>query len=138
MDADDLLFNEDHVWIKVSAKKGKLGISDYAQSELGEILYLDLPVVGDTIEKNEPFGEIESSKTVSELISPVSGTVVGVNEELETNYSILNNDPYGEGWLALVSPPDSDEDRRYLMSAEKYFELMKSLYLYYNLVFNFI
>ncbi len=82
MESEDLKFNEDHIWVKVNTKKGKIGISEYAQSELGEILYLDLPIVGDKVEKAEPFGEIESSQTVSELISPVSGTVVGVNEEL--------------------------------------------------------
>ncbi|UCD85624.1 MAG: glycine cleavage system protein GcvH [Deltaproteobacteria bacterium] len=102
MESEDLKFNEDHIWVKVSAKKGKIGISDYAQSELGEILFIDLPIVGDTIEKDEPFGEVESSKTVSEIIAPVSGTIIGVNEELETNPSIVNDDPYGEGWLIEV------------------------------------
>ena len=109
MESEDLKFNEDHIWVKVSAKKGKIGISDYAQSELGEILFLDLPIAGDTVEKDEPFGEIESSKTVSEIIAPVSGTIIGVNEELETNPSIVNDDPYGEGWLIEVELTEPGE-----------------------------
>ena len=108
MESEDLKLNEDHIWVKVSTKKGKIGISEYAQSELGEILCLDLPIVGDTVEKAEPFGEIESSKAVSELISPVSGTVVGVNEELD-NPSTINDDPYGEGWLIEVKLTNSKE-----------------------------
>jgi len=109
MESEDLKFNEDHIWVKVNTKKGKIGISEYAQSELGEILYLDLPIVGDKVEKAEPFGEIESSQTVSELISPVSGTVVGVNEELETNPSTINDNPYSEGWLIEVKLTNSKE-----------------------------
>ncbi len=109
MESEDLKFNEDHIWVKVNTKKGKIGISEYAQSELGEILYLDLPIVGDTVEKAEPFGEIESSQTVSELISPVSGTVVGVNEELETTPSTINDNPYSEGWLIEVKLTNSKE-----------------------------
>ncbi len=109
MESEDLKFNGDHIWVKISAKKGKIGISEYAQSELGEILCLDLPIVGDTVEKAEPFGEIESSKAVSELISPVSGTVVGVNEDLEANPSAVNDDPYGEGWLIEVKLTDTSE-----------------------------
>ena len=118
MDSEDLKFNEDHIWVKVSAKKGKIGISDYAQSELGEVLYFDLPIVGDKVERAEPFGEIESSETVSELVSPVSGKVIGVNEDLEDNPSIINGDPYGEGWLIEVEIVDPSELDSLLDSGE--------------------
>ncbi len=118
MDSEDLKFNEDHIWVKVSAKKGRIGISDYAQSELGEVLYFDLPIVGDKVKRTEPFGEIESSETVSELISPVSGKVIGVNEDLEDNPSIINDDPYGEGWLIEVEIVDPSELDSLLDSGE--------------------
>src|SRR3972149_1921394 len=99
MNIKEIKVSEKHLWVKSDGFNLKIGISDYAQQELGEIVYVDLPDIGDIIEKGNSFGEIESTKTVSELIAPVNGEVVEINENLEDNPTIINDDPYGDGWL---------------------------------------
>jgi glycine cleavage system H protein len=107
--ADTLKFTEDHLWIRVEGKRAQLGISDYGQVELGEVIALEVPDVGDELERGEPFGEVESVRTVSELVAPVSGTVTAINSELEEHPRIVNEDPLHEGWLVEIELADEAE-----------------------------
>ena len=106
---DDLRFTEQHEWISIEGDHGTIGITDYAQSELGDIVFVELPEVGDTLEKGQAFGTVEAVKTVEELYSPVSCHVLEVNETLEDNAEQVNADPYGEGWLIKVRLDDQEE-----------------------------
>ncbi len=119
--ADSLKFTEDHLWVRVEGRRAQVGLSDYAQDELGEVIAVELPDVGDTLEKGESFGEIESIKTVSDLIAPVSGTISAVNAELEDHPSLLNEDPYHEGWLVEIELSDRNEIED-LMDSDEYEE----------------
>jgi len=107
--ADTLKFTEDHLWVRVEGKRAQLGISEFGQNELGEVIALEMPEVGDEMEKGEPFGEVESVRTVSELISPLSGTVTAINTELEDHPRIVNEDPLHEGWLIEIEMADEGE-----------------------------
>jgi glycine cleavage system H protein len=107
--ADTLKFTEDHLWIRVEGNRAQLGISDYGQGELGEVIAVEIPDIGDEMEKGEPFGEIESVRTVTELISPLSGSVTAVNGELEDHPRIVNEDPLHEGWLIEIELADETE-----------------------------
>jgi glycine cleavage system H protein len=119
--ADTLKFTEDHLWIRVEGTKAQLGVSDYGQTELGEVIAVEIPDVGDEMEKGEPFGEIESVRTVTELISPLSGSVTAVNGELEDHPRIVNEDPLHEGWLIEIELADETE-LEYLMDLDEYEE----------------
>jgi len=99
---DKLKFSEDHIWVKVERDSATLGLSGYAQEELGDIVSIELPSVDDRINKGEPFGEIESVKTATELVAPVTGKVLDVNVDLKDIPSLINEDPYGDGWLLQV------------------------------------
>ncbi len=107
--ADALKFTEDHLWIRVDGSRAQLGISDYGQTELGEVIAVEIPDVGDEMEKGEAFGEIESVRTVCELISPLSGSVTATNPELEDQPRIVNEDPLHEGWLVEIEIADEAE-----------------------------
>ena len=119
--ADTLKFTEDHLWIRVEGKRAQLGISDYGQTELGEVIALEVPEVGDELERGEPFGEVESVRTVSELVAPVSGTVTAINTELEEHPRIVNEDPLHEGWLVEIELADENELEE-LMELDEYEE----------------
>ncbi len=119
--SDSLKFTEDHLWVRVEGKQAQMGLSEYAQAELGEVIAIELPDVGDTLEKGESFGEVESIKTVSDLIAPVSGTVLAVNAELEDHPSLVNEDPYHEGWLVEIELRDRNEIED-LMDPDEYEE----------------
>jgi len=119
--ADSLKFTDDHLWVRVEGKRAQVGLSEYAQDELGEVIAVELPDVGDTLEKGESFGEVESIKTVSELVAPVSGTISAVNAELEDHPSLVNEDPYHEGWLVEIELSDKDEVED-LMDPDEYEE----------------
>jgi len=119
--ADSLKFTDDHLWVRVEGKRAQVGLSEYAQDELGEVIAVELPDVGDTLEKGESFGEVESVKTVSELVAPVSGTISAVNAELEDHPSLVNEDPYHEGWLVEIELSDRDEVED-LMDPDEYEE----------------
>lgn len=123
---EDLYYSEDYMWVKVEDGKVRVGITDYAQKQLREIVYVDLPSAGDEVAKGEPFGTVESVKAVSDLISPVSGTIEEINEEIQDNPDLLNENPY-EGWLILVSPTNLEEDLKELMDFEKAVEWHKKL-----------
>ncbi|WP_173915726.1 glycine cleavage system protein GcvH [Halobacillus sp. Marseille-Q1614] len=119
----DLLYSEEHEWVKKEGDKVRIGITDFAQSELGDIVFVELPEEGDTVEADEPFGSVESVKTVSELYAPVSGKVVEINEELEDSPEFVNESPYEKAWMIVVEPSDSSEMEE-LMSAEDYEEMI--------------
>lgn len=106
---DNLKFTEDHEWIEVSDGEARYGITDHAQDELGDIVYVELPKPGDEVGKGDMLGVIESVKTVSDLYTPVSGTVKDVNEELEAAPEIINEDPYGDGWVVVIEMSDEGE-----------------------------
>lgn len=119
----DLFYSEEHEWVKKEGDKVRIGITDHAQSELGDIVFVELPEVGDEIEADEPFGSVESVKTVSELYAPVSGKVVEVNEELDDSPEFVNESPYENAWMVVVELSNESEMDE-LMSAEKYDEMI--------------
>jgi len=106
---DDLKFHKEHTWVKVSGKKATIGITDYAQDALGDIVYIDLPEVETSAEAGTEIAEIESTKATSSVIAPVSGTVIEINEKLADSPEIINEDPYGKGWIAIMEIEDSSE-----------------------------
>jgi glycine cleavage system H protein len=106
---DDLLYSREHVWVRVDGDLATIGITDHAQEKLGEIISLDLPEVDAYLEKDEPFGRIESAKAVIELISPVSGVVISVNEDITDEIGVLNSDPHDTGWMIIVGIDDPAE-----------------------------
>ncbi len=115
---DDLLYSREHTWVRVDGDLATIGITDYAQEELGEIFSVEIPLVDTYVEHDEPFGTIESSKIVAELISPVSGDVISINEELSDDVGIVNSDPYNTGWMIIVSLSDLSELDNLLDSME--------------------
>ncbi len=117
--ADTLKFTEDHLWVRVEGQRAHVGISDYGQAELGEVIAVELPDVGGELEKGEPFGEIESVRTVTELLSPVGGTVTAINSDLDDHPRIVNEDPYHEGWLVEIEMTDETELED-LMDSDEY------------------
>src|SRR5690625_6674202 len=106
---NELLYSKEHEWVRKEGSDVRIGITDFAQSELGDIVFVELPEVGDTVEVDEPFGSVESVKTVCELYVPVSGTVVEVNEDLEDNTEYVNDSPYDQAWMIVVDPYDVDD-----------------------------
>ena len=120
----DLKYTKEHEWLKVDGETAIIGITEHAQSELGDIIFIEFPNVDQKIEKNEPFGTIEAVKTVADLFAPVSGKVIEINETLEDNPEFVNSDPYVNGWIVKVSISDISEMEE-LMSADKYGELIK-------------
>ncbi len=116
---EDLFYSEEHEWLRLEDDVAIVGITDFAQDQLGDIVYVDLPEVGSTIEVGAVVGELESTKSVSDVYSPVSGEVISVNPELEGSEELINSDPYGEGWLFKVRVGD-DEPTEGLLSAEQY------------------
>lgn len=109
MNPDNLQYYKEHTWVKLSGKKVTIGITDYAQDALGDILYIDLPEVDTDVEANSEIGEIESTKATSSIISPVSGRVIEANENLSESPEIINEDPYGKGWIAILEIDDTSE-----------------------------
>lgn len=123
MNPQDLRYHKEHTWVRVSGKKGTIGITDYAQDALGDIVYIDLPEIDASVEANTEISEIESTKSTSSVISPVSGRVLEVNEELAETPEIINEDPYGKGWIAVIeleNPSEVDD----LLEASEYGKLV--------------
>jgi len=118
-----LKYSKEHEWVAAEGAVATVGITDHAQDQLGEIVYIELPAVGEKISKDDPFGVVESVKAVSDIYAPVSGTVVEVNEDLPESPETVNEDPYGDGWLIKVriSDPADLED---LMDGDEYAELI--------------
>lgn len=119
---DHLHYTEDHEWADYKNDEVTIGITDYAQSQLGDVIFVELPEVGDEISAGDSFGEIEAVKTVSELYSPISGKIVAVNEALEDSPETVNSDPYGNGWLVkiLTSNPDEKDELMNFLSYEEF------------------
>lgn len=138
---DDLLYvpfseNIGHVWVRLENQKARIGITDYGQKQLKEIVFVELPQPGTTVEmltfdgvipKSTPVGAIESQKTSIDFFAPISGTVEEINEEIEDNPSLINQDPYDDGWILLISPSKFEKEKSILWSAEKYAQELKKL-----------
>jgi glycine cleavage system H protein len=124
---EKLYYHKEYLWASVEDGKVKIGMIDFAQKQLHDIVYVELPSVGDTITQSEPFGTLESVKAVSDLVAPVSGTVEAVNEELESKPELLNEDPYGEGWILIVAPSNLDEDLKAILNFDAAVEWHKEL-----------
>jgi glycine cleavage system H protein len=116
---ENLRYTSEHEWIRVEGEEAYVGITDYAQSELGEIVFIDVPTLGETVGQGEVFGSIEAVKTVSDLNMPVSGEVLEINGALDAQPELVNNDPYGEGWIIRISVKDAAELDK-LMDAAAY------------------
>ena len=116
---DDLLYHAEHDWARIDGDEAVLGITWYAQDALGEVVFFDPPLVGTVLSQGEPYAEVESVKAVSDVIAPLSGEIVAVNEGLGENPGAINEDPYGEGWLVRVRLADASE-REALMDADVY------------------
>lgn len=119
----DLQYTQDHEWVRMENGRVRIGVTDYAQDQLGDALFVELPEVGSTVHAGERFGEIESSKSVSDLISPAGGTVLEINQSLKNDPELVNSAPYGEGWLILLEPA-GDGDTVDLIGAEEYVALI--------------
>lgn len=113
----DLLYTKDHEWVKIEGDIATVGVTDFAQGELGDIVYVEIETEGESIDSGEVFGTVEAVKTVSDLFMPVSGEVVEVNGELESNPEVVNSDPYGAGWMIKIKITDKGD---LLMSADDY------------------
>jgi glycine cleavage system H protein len=120
---DGLYYTKDHEWLKVDGSTGTVGITDFAQSELGDIVYVDVDTLDESVETDGVFGTIEAVKTVSELFMPVGGTVTAFNEDLEDAPEAVNNDPYGDGWLIKITIDDASELEG-LLSASEYSDMV--------------
>lgn len=125
MNPDDCRYSEEHEWARADGQRLTVGITHYAQDALGDVVFVDLPATGTRVDKGQPFGEVESTKSVSDLYAPVSGTVVERNEALESQPELVNGDPYGDGWMVVIEVTDLDEYEG-LLSVEQYGELTAS------------
>ena len=122
---EELRYTEEHEWVKLDGNVATVGITDFAQSELGDIVYLEIDTLDSEIDSNDVFGTVEAVKTVSDLFMPVNGKVIEVNSSLEDNPEVVNDDPYGDGWIIKIkvsNPSDIDT----LMSSEEYKNLIGS------------
>ena len=119
----DVKYTKDHEWLRIEGNEAYVGITHFAQSELGDIVFIDVDTEGESLEKEEVFGSVEAVKTVSDLFMPVNGEVLEFNENLEDNPELINSDPYGEGWIIKVSISDSSELED-LLSSEDYQNLV--------------
>jgi glycine cleavage system H protein len=117
-----LKYTDQHEWVRTEDEHVVVGITDFAQDQLGDVVYVDLPSPGSEVQAGQPFGEVESTKSVSDLFAPVSGVVVERNEELDDRPELVNADPYGEGWMIILRPDDPAELGG-LMDAARYSEL---------------
>ena len=126
----ELKYTKDHEWIKIEGNIATVGITDFAQGELGDIVYVDVDTLDDTVEEGEVFGSVEAVKTVSDLFMPLTGEVIEFNEELEDEPELVNTDPYDKGWMIKIEFSDDSELEK-LLDAETYQSLIKGEYLYF-------
>ncbi len=124
---EGLYYSEKWMWIRVENGKARVGITDYAQKQLREIVFVELPSAGDTLTVADPFGTVESVKAVSDLVAPLSGKIEQVNEEVSDKPELLNEDPYNKGWLLVISPTNLDAELKQLMDFNKAVEWHKKL-----------
>lgn len=124
MNPDDIKYHREHAWVRVEGKRATVGITDHAQQQMGDIVYVDLPEPETEVDADSELSEIESTKATSPVICPVSGTVVEVNEDLAESPEIMNEDPYGNGWLAILEMSDPSEVND-LMTRDEYEKFLK-------------
>jgi len=124
---EGLYYSQEWFWVKIEDGKAKMGITDYAQKQLREIVFVELPGAGGTVKANEPFGSVESVKAVSDLVSPLSGTIEQANQEVTSKPELLNEDPFGKGWLLIIAPNNLNAELAALMDFNKSVEWHKSL-----------
>ncbi len=122
---EDLKYAEDHEWVRKDGDKFVIGISDYAQDQLGDVVFVELPQVDDEFKKGDEFGTVESTKAVSELYMPVDGKIIAANQDLEDSPDLVNTDPYGKGWMIEIEPSDKSQVDA-LMDRDAYIEMLKS------------
>jgi len=120
----ELKYTKDHEWVRVEGDTATIGITDFAQSELGDIVFVEIETEGETLDAEEVFGSIEAVKTVSDLFMPISGEIAEFNEDLEANPEVVNSDPYGNGWMVKITVSDASQLDG-LLSAEAYADLIK-------------
>ena len=125
----DLKYTAEHEWAKASADGSsiRIGITDYAQNALGDVVFVNLPAVGAEVKAGEPFGEVESTKSVSDIYAPAAGTVLARNDALDSQPELINSDPYGEGWMVEIQPGDADAAASDLLDAAGYSDLVADL-----------
>ncbi len=116
---DNLKYTKDHEWLRIDGEVAYIGVSDFAQHELGDVVFVEVDTVGETINKEEVFGSIEAVKTVSDMYMPITGEILEFNDSLETNPELINKDPYGEGWIVKISINNPEEINE-LLNAEDY------------------
>ena len=126
MTPEDSKYAKSHEYLHIEGEVGTIGITDYAQKELGDVVFVDLPQVGTELEAGDELGSIESVKAVSELFAPIGGTVVEINEKLAEKPELVNTDPYGDGWMVRIKVADASEIDELLMSAEEYDEFVET------------
>ena len=119
---ENLMYTRDHEWLRVEGDEGFVGVTDFAQNELGDIVFIEVETINETISKEEAFGTIEAVKTVSDMFMPVTGEILEFNQSLESNPELVNSDPYGEGWIIKLKITDPSQIKE-LLTAEKYREL---------------
>jgi glycine cleavage system H protein len=124
---DDLYYTKEHEWVKIESDKCRVGITDYAQRSLHEVVYVDLPNIGKALTQNAIFGTVESVKAVSELYSPVSGEVMERNDKLVDSPELVNQQPYGAGWIVVVKPSRMSDDLKALLDAKAYGSLLQEV-----------
>ena len=123
---DDALYSDDHEWARLEGETVRVGISDYAQDRLGDITFVEMPELGATFKRGAEFGTVESTKAVSELLMPIGGEIVALNEALEESPDLLNQDPYGDGWIIEVKPHDPPELDS-LMTKKDYVKMLEGM-----------
>ena len=124
---ENLYYTKEHEWLKIEDDTATMGITDYAQKSLHEIVFVDLPEIKKKVRQMEPIGTVESVKAVSEIYTPISGEIIEVNKELNEKPELVNQDPYGKGWIAKIQPEKLDEEIKNLLDPEKYKEYLKAL-----------
>jgi glycine cleavage system H protein len=124
MEPTDLRYHEEHEWIRVDGKQATMGISNFAQDALGDIVFIDMPKVGTTVTAGQQIGEVESTKTTSSIYTPVTGKIVNVNADLKDHPEVVNADPYGKGWMVVIELSDPGQING-LMTAAQYEEFLK-------------
>ena len=124
---EGLYYSKEWFWVKIEGEKARMGLTDYAQKQLREIVFVELPSAGGTVKANEPFGSVESIKAVSDLVSPLSGTIDQTNEEVTSKPETLNEDPYDKGWILVITPSNLDAELAALMDFNASVEWHKSL-----------
>lgn len=124
---ENLYYTKEHEWLKVQGDAAIMGITDYAQKSLHEIVFVDLPEVGRKVKQMESIGTVESVKAVSEIYTPISGEIIEVNTELNEKPELVNQDPYGKGWIAKIQPENLEKELKNLMTPQQYKEHLKTL-----------